>query len=340
VNDEDLPIQDLLDWAPSGFIVVDQGGSIVFTNSTACDLFGFEPDELLGQPIHVLIPERFHEIHRQHRRTYMKEPQIRPMGLGLDLFGRHKNGTEFPVDISLSPLQTADKTLYTAVIRDNSDRKAMEEQRLALELELETERERDRIAMDLHDGIMQDVYAASLGLELALAGGETSSDTAESIERVIDQLQTVVQNIRSYIFDLRPREFSGDLSEAFANLANEFQQNSQIQTELEMDVAASPHLTTSLTVYNIAHEGLSNVQRHAQAERVTISLQVDQDGGELRVSDDGVGFDAGADRGQSHRGLRNMVARAKSIGAELSLESKPGKGTRLALRFPLDPPNA
>ncbi len=166
---------------------------------------------------------------------------------------------------------------------------------------------------------------------------KTPLETAEAIERVIDQLQAVVLDIRSYIFDLRPREFSGDLAEAVTNLAHEFQQNSQIATEVDVDVSVSPSLPTSLTVYNIAHEGLSNIQRHAQAELVTISLRISDGAGQLLLTDDGIGFDTGKDLNQSHRGLRNMLTRARAVNADLQLESSPGKGTRLSLRFPLNP---
>ena len=335
MNAENLPIQELIDSAPDGFVVVDEAGLIVFANRTVEHLFDYEPDELMGRSVNMLIPERFHGVHLSHRTSYMKDPRIRPMGLGLDLVGRRKDGSEFPVEISLSPLKTADRTLYTAIVRDISERKVMEDERLALEMQLETERERDRIAMDLHDGIMQDIYAASLSLELALSAGDASTEAAEGIERVIDQLQAVVRNIRSYIFDLRPREFSGDLAEAVSNLAHEFQQNSQIATEVEINVSATPSLSTSLTVYNIAHEGLSNIQRHAHAEQVRIALDVSDSGGHLLIVDDGVGFEIGADRGQSHRGLRNMLTRARSIDAELQLDSSPGNGSRVSLRFPV-----
>jgi len=339
VNHENLPIRELIDSAPDGFIVSDETGIVVFANRTAELQFGYERQELLGNPVSALIPERHHDAHHGHMTSYVADPRVRPMGLGLDLVGRRKDGSEFPVEISLSPLRTSGNTLFTAIVRDISEHKAMEERRRALELELETERERDRIAMDLHDGIMQDIYASSLALELTLGGGIEPREAADAIERVMDQLQAVVRDIRSYIFDLRPREFNGDLAEAISHLANEFQQNSQIATEVDLDVSNSPSLTTALTVYNIAHEALSNIQRHSGANLVSISLQVGDDSGRLVITDDGVGFDTASDTSQSHRGLRNMTVRARTIDADLELESSPGKGTTLSLRFPLNPPS-
>jgi PAS domain S-box-containing protein len=316
-------------------VVVDEQGVIVFANRTVETAFGYERNELLGQRIDILIPERLRRVHQTHREAYVHDPQVRPMGLGLDLVGRHKDGSEFPVEISLSPLPRGQQTLFTAIVRDITDRKALEQERQALAAELETERERDRIAMDLHDGIMQDIYAATLSLELALDEAEVSGQSEQgSLEHVIDQLHGVVRNIRSYIFDLRPREFSGDLVEAVTNLTNEFGQNSQIATELEIRGNASVDLPTSMAVYNIAHECLSNIQRHSRASNVSVALEFDDGTGQLEVVDNGVGFDMGADRGQSHRGVRNMYARARAVAADLEMESAPGQGTRLVIRFP------
>jgi two-component system CheB/CheR fusion protein len=337
VTNEGFPIQALLDSAPDGFVVVDDEGVIVFVNSTAATIFGFAREELLGQRVGILIPQRLHAVHQVHRERYVEDPNVRPMGLGLDLVGRRKDGSEFPVEISLSPMKTSDRTLFTAVVRDITERKALEDERKALAAELETERERDRIAMDLHDGIMQDIYAATLSLELALDEAESGQGSTTSLEHVIDQLHGVVRNIRSYIFDLRPREFSGSLIEAVTNLTNEFGQNSQIPTDLQIRGACSVDLPTSMAVYNIAHESLSNIQRHSRASRVSVTLELDDAGGRLEVTDDGVGFDTGIDHGQSHRGMRNMHARARAVDAELAVDSAPGRGTRLTVTFPVNP---
>src|SRR5581483_3271041 len=165
--------------------------------------FGYKRGELVGERVERLIPQRLHDQHLQYRTEYQASPRPRPMGLGLKLLGLRKDGTELPVEISLSPLQTSDRTLVTAIIRDVSERQRLEEERNFLAVELQTEHERDRIAMDLHDGIMQDVYAAALRLELAQSEIHLDQpQIARDLERVIEQLHEVVRNVRSYIFDL------------------------------------------------------------------------------------------------------------------------------------------
>lgn len=116
----------LLDSAPDAMVIVDQQGSIVLTNSQTSKLFGYTPQELLGQPVEILMPEAIRKQHIAHRNAYMKSPRTRPMGVGMELSGRRKDGSEFPVEISLSPLETPNGVLVTSAIRDISDRKKAE----------------------------------------------------------------------------------------------------------------------------------------------------------------------------------------------------------------------
>jgi PAS domain S-box-containing protein len=113
----------LLESAPDAIVIVDERGSIVLTNGQVQRLFGYEPGELLGQAVDVLLPEALRERHRQHRHEYVGEPHTRPMGSGLDLVACRKDGSNFPVEVSLSPLQTENGLLITSVIRDVSERK-------------------------------------------------------------------------------------------------------------------------------------------------------------------------------------------------------------------------
>jgi two-component system, sensor histidine kinase len=115
-----------LDAAPDAMIIVDGSGVILFANRRVAALFGYPHDEVIGQPVESLMPERFRDRHVAHRQDYIQSVRIRPMGVGLELFGRRRSGEEFPVEISLSPIQDSGRVLVAAAIRDVSDRKRVE----------------------------------------------------------------------------------------------------------------------------------------------------------------------------------------------------------------------
>jgi PAS domain S-box-containing protein len=133
----------ILEAIPDAAIAVDRDGKILHVNGQTEVMFGYSREELIGQPIEVLVPERYRGRHQGHRGEYVQQPKIRRMGAGLDLFGRRRDGSEFPVEISLSPVQTESGTLVLSAIRDISDRKKIEEdlRRANEELAQRTDRE-------------------------------------------------------------------------------------------------------------------------------------------------------------------------------------------------------
>jgi two-component system NtrC family sensor kinase len=131
----DTKFRVLLESAPDAIVIVDQAGRIVIVNGQTERLFRYDRAELIGQPLEVLLPERLRTRHTQHRAIYVDQPHTRPMGIGMDLVARRRDASEFPVEISLSPLQTEDGLLVTSVIRDITERK-----QVAVELERQVQR--------------------------------------------------------------------------------------------------------------------------------------------------------------------------------------------------------
>jgi signal transduction histidine kinase len=211
-----------------------------------------------------------------------------------------------------------------------------QEQRLAI---LE---ERQRIGRDLHDGVIQSIYAVGLMLDDALElAPEDPAEAAARIERAIESINLTIRDIRNFIFGLRPEPLDqAGLVEALAAMAEEFRVNTMIDIALEVTGPADFELPAEDTaqLLQLAREALSNVARHARAGHAEIRLVADERALELAIVDDGVGFDPAARRGPGHMGLGNMRTRAAELGGELLVESAAGRGSRVAVRVPLRDP--
>jgi signal transduction histidine kinase len=198
--------------------------------------------------------------------------------------------------------------------------------------------ERARIGMDLHDGVIQSIYAVGLILESTRL--EIQNDGVETADKLlahaIDGLNDTIRDIRNFILDLRPHRFSGNLDQGLSRLVREFQANTMVPVTLDVPKWVGGSLSTPVVraVFLTAQEALANVARHAKATEVEVRARRVANGVELCIVDNGRGFDpASIDHTVGH-GLANMRARAEELNGSYEIESAPNVGTTITLVFP------
>lgn len=202
--------------------------------------------------------------------------------------------------------------------------------------------ERERIGMELHDGVIQSIYAVGLHLEdCAETVTQAPLEVQERLFRAVDELNQVIQDIRSYIFDLRLRALDeASLREGLERLIQELRVGTLMDVCLDvqgpLEVELSPHQTWHLL--QIAREALNNAAKHARATTVAARLSANNGRLFLSISDNGVGFEVEKALKRQRQGLKNMMERARAVGAQLRVESAQEQGTTVKVELPLDQP--
>ena len=329
-------LREALDAAPDGIVVVDGDGSIVFVNVMAQQLFGYSEAELRGMSVDELLPENVRGSHAGRRAEYAAHPRTRTMGTGLDLHGRRRSGAEFPVEISLSPLRTDDGLFVVAIVRDVTERRTTDEELQRAHQVLALVDDRERIARDLHDTVIQRLFAVGLSLQSALTRLEPGP-ALDRIELAVDEIDTTIRDIRSSIFALHTRRpLESSLREDVLVVAREAARALGFEPSIAIDGPVDTVVTEAIREHLLAtlREALSNATKHAHASAVDIELSV---GGKLlflRIADDGVGL---GDSGEGN-GLRNMAERAITLGGECSVTQRSSAGgTLVEWRVPYTP---
>jgi signal transduction histidine kinase len=199
---------------------------------------------------------------------------------------------------------------------------------------LELMDERERIAKELHDGIIQSLFAVGMGLQ-GTALVTASPETAARIENAVGELDRVIRDLRNYIFGLRPGILADrQLDQALHELGDELQKRSSFRVEVEVDAELAALVSSrSHQIVQMTREALANVARHAQAKQSLVRLARTGQTAVLTIQDDGIGFDVRGDK--AGNGLRNMRERATAMGGTLRVSSKAGKGTSLRFSFPI-----
>jgi len=332
----------ILDIAEDAIIVTDHTRLITSFNHGAAKLFGYYTEEALGHPIDLLLPERFRVHHASHIDTFAGAPEsARRMAPQREVFGLKKDGTEFPAEASISKLTVGEHPTFTVIVRDITDRVKTERQLQSLASELMTaqEGERRRIARELHDDINQRLAMLMVAMESLLADPSAMTlHTRECVQALAQRLAKVSDDIRRMAYQFHPSILDDlGLTAALQCMADDWSATTGIRTvTVQEELANSLPRDIALCLYRVTQESLANIMKHARADRVELELTCGGQEVTLSISDTGVGFDPETIEGRHlGLGLVSMRERVRSVGGRFDIQSKPGRGTSIAVQIPL-----
>lgn len=358
VDGSEAYFRTLLETAPDAMIIVNDAGQIVIVNAQTESMFGYSRDELLGQAIEFLLPERLRGRHIAHRDGYVSQPDVRPMGAGLDLVGRRKDGSEFPVEISLSPVTASAGSFVSSVIRDVTARKRMEHELISARQAAERANKANSafLAAASHD-LRQPVQALSL-LNGALRRTVSNERALEMIASQEDSL-TAMTNLLNSLLDIS-RLDAGAVTPEFEEfpirrlvdrLSPEFTRQAQAKglkfssSSCEATIRSDPNLLAEI-IQNL----VSNAIRYTN--KGDVKLACDEVDGicKLRVSDTGIGieedqleeifreFHQVSKRGGKNEGFGLGLAIVRRLANllehQVRVASDPGRGSEFSVTVP------
>jgi PAS domain S-box-containing protein len=326
VNEERL--RAMLEAALDAVVTMDAGGRVIGWNQAAAAVFGYHANEAIGRDMaDLIVPERLRRQHRQGLARFVEGGRPTILDRRLELTGLRRDGTEFPVELTITRVALPGPPTFTGYIRDITERVRAQEALQASRARLVevADEERKRIQRNLHDGAQQRLTGVLLTLGRVR---EAPAERAELLDSAIDELASGLQEIRELASGLHPPVLAErGLTAALQALAL----GAPVPVRLEELPEGPLPEAVEATGYYVVAEAVANVHKHAGASSITVQLTNEGSALVVDVLDDGVG---GADLEGS--GLRGLADRVEAIGGRLSVMSPPGQGTQLIAAIPLD----
>jgi PAS domain S-box-containing protein len=352
-------VRSVLDSAPDAMIIIDSGGRILFANRQVQALFGHAAADITGQHVEMLLPERFRARHVGHRQGYTSNVRVRPMGAGLELYGMRHDGTEFPVEISLSPILQDGETMVAAAIRDVTARQQAEQalREARREAELANLAKSRFLATASHD-LRQPLQALGLlnGALRRMTRDPDSVDVLAQQETAIDAMSRLlnalldISKLESGAIQVTPTQF--EVATLFEAMRREFgAMASSKGLAFSIDATQECAHSDPALVGQVLRNLLSNAIKYTPAGRVELRCERDADRVRIEVRDSGVGiprdqvpliFDEFYQVGVSPNSSRDgyglglsIVQRiARILGLDISVASEPGRGSTFSFHLP------
>ncbi len=339
--------------ARDAIITVNENYRIELFNPAAANMFGLSIEAAIGAPLDLIIPPRFADSHRMHVQEFGSgDRQSRAMSMANSVMGIRADGTEFPLEATISYFKTAQKKLYTVIVRDRSLQKLAESEIRSYQNQLRgllahqntiKEQERIRIAREIHDELGSMLTGVKANLSVALHEENVRGQAPN--KRLLEAtalLDSAVETVRKVITELRPSVLDQlGIWAALEWYAKQIQTRTEIKCTVSMDCAVSgtaldPDRSTAL--FRIAQESLTNVMRHAQATEVSIRLTARDGLICMEIEDNGIGIDATRTPDKKSWGITGMLERIQFLGGTVAIADT-GHGTLLSLLLPVDQPN-
>lgn len=325
LEERDQRLQAIVNTAVEGIVTIDPRGIVESMNPAAERVFGYRAEEVVGRNVSLLMPEPYRSEHDAYLSRYLATGQPKMVGIGRELVGQRKDGSVFPIHLSVSEIRLGAERLFTALIRDLTDRKRLEGQAVAA-----TEQERDRIARDLHDGLGQQLGGALFLSSLLQRDLEErhapEAARAAEIHRLIEQALADARTISRGLYPVPPEP--DGLMTALQNLADRVTRDCGIECRFDADSAVLlDDPATASHLYRLAQEAVSNAVKYSGSPRIDISLNARAHQLELIVRDYGKGLPA--DGKPAGLGMQTMRQRAQELGGRLTVESAPDGGVEV-----------